>query len=93
LAVTDERLDERLARLARQTERLGTKAGFADRVMLAIQTEATTDWRASVLAASRWVLVAAGVVVVGTGLVAFESRRSTDAAAAVAFGTVELSSW
>lgn len=89
--MTDEPLDQRLVRLARYTEGLGASPGFAERVMSAVEIEVVTDWRSGVLAASRWVLVAAAVVVVGTGIVAMESRRTTDAAAAVAFGTMELS--
>lgn len=89
--MTDEPLDQRLARLARDTEGLGVSPGFADRVMSAIELDVVTDWRTGVLAVSRWALVAAAVVVVGTGILAMESRRTADAAAAVAFGTLELS--
>jgi len=78
----DESMDERLGRLARETERVGPRPGFDLRVMAAIGAEVAArmepGWIAGVISTSRRALFAAALAAVVGVLLATTGARSTD---------------
>jgi hypothetical protein len=87
-----DRLDERLSELARATESLGARAGFTDRVMLAV-SEAALGNGVELFRSARRLFPAALLVAVLSGLWAVQSERSSNQALVVTDETARELEW
>ena len=83
-------VEERLERLARATQDVRPRAGFADRVMQAVQARPATGWIESVATSWRGVFAVAALAAIAAVGLAVQTERAETEASAVAFGAVEL---
>jgi hypothetical protein len=82
-------IEERLARLGRETEGIRPTAGFSSRVMAALPTEGTS-WFDVVNGSSRRFLSIAALTAVAAVAWAVRSEASVDDALAVSYGAMEF---
>ena len=90
MKVEDERIETRLAELGRATSALSARAGYFERVMLAVHAETRTGWRNELVRSARRLVPIAAVAAAGALTWAVLSERSADEAFAAWDETVEL---
>ena len=83
-------LESKLARLGRETERLGPHAGFAERVLVAVGREGVPSFGAGVVRFGKTMLAIAALCAVVGATFGLASERAADEALATAFGAEEL---
>lgn len=83
-------VEERLARLARDTNDIHPRPGFEKRVLLAVSRGAISDWRGGLWRSGRYGLVLSAVTVVLTTAWAVRGATEEDEVQAAAYGTVDL---
>ncbi|HVW26825.1 MAG TPA: hypothetical protein VHC69_15760 [Polyangiaceae bacterium] len=86
----DKELDSTLSRLARQTATLGPRAGFAAKVMAAIEREQPLGIIEALWTSSRRFLPIAAIAAAAAVVWAIESQTTVDDALAVTYGSVDL---
>jgi hypothetical protein len=83
-------LESNLSRLGRETERLGPRAGFAERVLVAVDRDAAPSFGAGVLRFGRTMLGVAALCAIGGVTIGLASEHAADEALATTFGAEEL---
>ncbi len=82
--------ESKLARLSRETERLGPRPGFADRVVLAVDRDVAPSFGTGVVRFGRTMLAIAALCAVAGVTFGWASERAADEALATTFGGEEL---
>jgi hypothetical protein len=83
-------LESKLARLGRETERLGPNPGFADRVVLAIGRDGAPSFGTGVVRFGKTMLAVAALCAVAGAMFGWASERAADEAVAMTFDSEEL---
>jgi len=83
-------IDERLARISKETASLRPRPDFRRRVQRALDAEREADSRRIFVRAGRLVLAAAMVLAIGTLAFAAERNRAANEATAISYGVEEL---
>lgn len=85
-----EDLEMKLSRLAKETERVGPRAGFSQRVFAALDAEAAPSFGAAVVRFGRGMLAVAALSAVVGVTIGVVTQRAADEAVAMATGVEDL---